>query len=76
MTIKQHITEKVNEYIARQIWAKISTELDHLMMQQGKLHDEVERFAWMRKRANELVKEFANEKETKNKMGNRGGDEA
>ena len=53
---------RVNDYLARQIWAKISTELDHQMMQAGKLNDEHERFPWMLKRAEELLEEYIVEK--------------
>ena len=57
MTIKEHLENKVNDYIARQIWAKVSTELD-AKIPTGELADEHVRFPWMMKRALELMEEY------------------
>ena len=61
--IKDFLMERVNSYIAKQLWQKISTELD-AKIPTGELADERARFPWMVKRASELIKEFTDGKET------------
>lgn len=65
MTIRQHLNDKVNAYIAKELWQKISTEYDDKVMHGG-LGDEHERFPWLVKRAKELLKEYTDGKETEN----------
>ena len=66
MTIKESLENKVNDYIARQIWAKVSTELD-AKIPTGELADEHVRFPWMIRRALELLDEYMAEKKPKEK---------
>lgn len=66
MTIKEHLENRVNDYIARQIWAKVSTELD-ARIPTGELADEHVRFPWMLKRAIELMEEYMGKKKPEKK---------
>ena len=61
MTIEEHLIDRANAYIAKELWQKISTELDASV---GKaiLTTEVERFQYIRKRVNDLLKEYLGEK--------------
>ncbi|HUS88653.1 MAG TPA: hypothetical protein VMW91_04645 [Desulfosporosinus sp.] len=70
MTVKQHLEDKINAYIAKQIWGKISTELDR-MVPSGELAEEQKRYRWIIVRGIELLKEYVgkegkNEKKAKN----------
>ena len=65
MTVKQRLEELVNARIAKELWDKLNTELEAKSMS-GELADEHVRFSWMTKRSKELLKEYLNEKETKN----------
>lgn len=57
MTIKEHLQARTNDWIAKQLWAQMSTELDNKTMA-GVFKDEPERFAWILKRINELLSEY------------------
>ena len=61
MTVREHLQDRVNAWIAKTLWAKISTELDSKTMS-GELADEHVQFPWMQKRMNELLEEFIPEK--------------
>jgi len=61
MTVKEHLQDKVNAWIAKTLWAKISTELDAKTMS-GELADEHAQFPWLQKRMGELLKEYVPEK--------------
>ena len=64
-SIEYYLMEKVNANIAKQLWQKMSTELEA----PGKrLLDERKKFPWMIERAKELLKEYIGEKETKDKV--------
>ena len=64
-SIEQHLMNRVNAHIAKQLWQKMSTELE---APSGRLADEREKFPWMIKRAKELLKEYIGEKEIKDKI--------
>ena len=57
MTIEEHLIDRANAYIAKELWQKISTELDASV---GKriLTSEKERFTYIKKRVTELLKEY------------------
>ena len=91
MTIREFLINKVNEYIARQLWTKISTELDTKVMKTKELADEHKRFPWMIKRIDDLLDEYVpvekkkkqehkeevvNEEKAKDSMGDSSGDPA
>ena len=68
MTVKQELTERVNRYLAAEIWRKVSTEYEDSNMQ-GRFATEAERYEWLIKRSDELLKQYMprrkNEKEIK-----------
>lgn len=65
MTIQEHLQDKVNAWIAKQIWQSISTEKDNLTMREHKLATTREQFDFMRQRADELIRELVDAEETK-----------
>jgi hypothetical protein len=60
MTVKQHLEDRVNAWLAKQLWDKISTELEKKM--RGELADEHVRFPWIQERVKELLSEYLPEK--------------
>ena len=64
-SIEQCLMNRVNAHIAKQLWQKMSTELE---APSARLADERKKFPWMLKRAKELLKEYIGEKETKDKV--------
>jgi len=64
MTIKEFLINKANEFIAKEIWRNLGTELDRKI--NGELADEHVRFPWIVKRAMELAEEYT-EKPVKKK---------
>jgi CO dehydrogenase/acetyl-CoA synthase beta subunit len=60
MTVKQHLEDRVNAWLAKQLWDKISTELEVKM--RGELADEHVRFPWIQERVKELLSEYLPEK--------------
>ena len=65
MTVKQHLTDKANAYIAKELWQKMSSELNN-RIERGELGDEHERFPWIAKRVKEILEEYLNEEKPKN----------
>ena len=56
--------EKVNAYIAKQIWQSISTELDNARMQEQKFASAKDQFEFLIGRADELLQEYIGGEET------------
>ena len=61
MTVRQHLTDKANAWIASQLWRKINKELGR---NEKELVDEHEKFPWIMNRVKELSKEYLNDEKT------------
>ena len=55
MTVEQHLIEHANNWLAREIWRKISTELEDNAIQ-GRFTTEAEKYEWLQRRIKELLK--------------------
>ena len=63
MTVREHLQDKVNAWIAKTLWAEISTEKDHKTMRTHELTGDMHQvIPWMMNRMEELLKEFIPEK--------------
>ena len=70
MTIREHLQDKVNAWIAKELWAGISTEKDAKTMRTHELTGDMHQvIPWMMKRMDEILDEFVPEKRTKKTSG-------
>ena len=66
MTVREHLQDKVNAWIAKTLWAQISTEKDNKTMRTHELTGDMrEVIPWMMNRVEEVIEEFISEKRAK-----------